>query len=176
MPYAPVAAWVQATPFGDIVVEVGPRGVEHIAMPGTEVNDVARAAGATREGPRTRAAMRVARGLDEYFGGRRTALDLPVDLEVSELSDLQRHVLTTLRAEVSYGETITYGELAELAGRPGAARAVGTAMSRNPVPFVVPCHRVVAAGGIGGYGGGAAGVALKRALLDLEARGRPSGR
>ena len=81
----------------------------------------------------------------------------------------------TVRAEVPYGETVTYGELAELAGRPGAARAVGTAMARNPVPFFVPCHRVVAAGGIGGYGGGAQGVALKRALLDLEARGRPSG-
>ena len=74
-----------------------------------------------------------------------------------ELSDLQRHVLLTVRAEVPYGETATYGEVAELAGRPGAARAVGTAMSRNPVPFFVPCHRVVAANGIGGYGGGRAG-------------------
>ncbi len=73
-----------------------------------------------------------------------------------------------------YGETATYGEVAEMIGRPGAARAVGSAMARNPVPLVVPCHRVVAANGIGGYGGGDAGIALKRALLDREARVRPT--
>jgi methylated-DNA-[protein]-cysteine S-methyltransferase len=170
-----VEGWVQATPFGAIRVEVGPHGVEHISMPHP---DHFAAPATPRRGARVAkspVATRVARQLDEYFAGRRTELDVPIDLEASELSDLQRHVLTTLRDEVPYGETITYGELAELAGRPGAARAVGTAMSRNPVPFVVPCHRVVAAGGIGGYGGGAQGVALKRALLDLEARARPTG-
>ena len=168
-------AWRQPTPFGLIRVEVGPHGVEHVSMPGADTVDSSDEPPAVRGMPATGSAGRVARQLDEYFAGRRTEFDLAVDLEVSELSDLQRHVLTTLRDEVPYGETITYGELAELAGRPGAARAVGTAMSRNPVPFLVPCHRVLAAGGIGGYGGGAQGVALKRALLDLEARGRPSG-
>jgi len=166
-------AWRQPTPFGVIRVEVGPHGVEHVSMPQPDFAGPATPKRGTRAA-KSAVAARVARQLDEYFAGRRTEFDLAVDLEVSELSDLQRHVLATLRDEVPYGETITYGELAELAGRPGAARAVGTAMSRNPVPFLVPCHRVVAAGGIGGYGGGAQGVALKRALLDLEARGRPS--
>lgn len=170
-----MTAWRQATPFGDIVVEVGPRGVEHVTMPGTDPRDVVRGATPERRVPATTSAGRAARQLDQYFAGRRTAFDVAVDLHATELSDFQRHALATLRAEVLYGETVTYGELAELAGRPGAARAVGTAMSRNPVPFFIPCHRVVAAGGIGGYGGGAQGVALKRALLDLEARARPSG-
>jgi methylated-DNA-[protein]-cysteine S-methyltransferase len=168
-------AWVQSTPFGDLGVLLGPNGVERISMPGTELDDAVRAAAPDRGAPPTRSAGRVARQLDEYFGGHRTEFDVAVDLHATELSELQRHVLETVRAEVAYGETVTYGELAELAGRPGAARAAGTAMARNPVPFLVPCHRVVAAGGIGGYGGGPQGVALKRALLDLEARGRPTG-
>jgi methylated-DNA-[protein]-cysteine S-methyltransferase len=78
-------------------------------------------------------------------------------------------VLETLRREVPWGETVTYGELALMAGAPGAARAVGTTMATNPVPLVVPCHRVVASGGrIGGYGGGLHGVATKRTLLARE--------
>jgi methylated-DNA-[protein]-cysteine S-methyltransferase len=173
---AATVAWVQSTPFGDLRVEVGAGGVERVTLPVLErhfkVADDRIRDPATKE---SRWAARAARQLDEYFAGRRTDFDLPVDLQATELSDLQRHVLETVRAEVPYGETVTYGELAELAGRPGAARAVGTAMSRNPVPFFVPCHRVVAAGGIGGYGGGPQGVALKRALLDLEARGRTTG-
>ena len=158
--------WRQDTPHGELLVECVDGAVVRVALPPADRTDP--------PGP-SRRLRPVARQLDEYFAGRRTELDAAVDLEASELSDLQRHVLTTLRAEVPYGETVTYGELAELAGRPGAARAVGTAMSRNPVPFFVPCHRVVAAHGIGGYGGGPQGVALKRALLDREARGRPSG-
>ena len=78
-------------------------------------------------------------------------------------------MLETLVREVGWGETVSYGELAEMAGRPRAARAVGTAMRSNPLPFVIPCHRVVAAGGrIGGYGGGRNAVELKRALLARE--------
>ena len=145
-------------------------------MPGADLDDLVRAADTGTAGSDSHVGRRqVARQLDEYFAGRRDRVrrrDRPATRP--QLSDFQRHVLATVRAEVPYGETATYGEVAELAGRPGAARAVGTAMARNPVPFFVPCHRVVAAGGIGGYGGGAQGVALKRALLDLEARGRPS--
>ncbi len=75
-------------------------------------------------------------------------------------------------ARIPYGATVTYGELAAMAGRPGAARAVGGAMNRNPVPFVIPCHRVVASDGtLGGYGIG--GLPVKRWLLDLERRHRP---
>jgi len=82
-------------------------------------------------------------------------------------------VFETLAREVPWGETVTYGELAALAGRPGAARATGSALRANPVPFVIPCHRVVAAGGIGGYGGRREAVALKRMLLDRERASRP---
>lgn len=168
-----MTAWRQATPFGDIVVELGDRGVERVTLPldGLVLEDV------PTRGTRTAnsRAGAVARELDEYFAGTRTSFDVAVDLDATPLSDFQRHVLLTVRAEVPYGETATYGEVAELAGRPGAARAVGTSMARNPVPFLVPCHRVVAANGLGGYGGGPAGVALKRALLDREARARPSG-
>ena len=71
--------------------------------------------------------------------------------------------------EVGWGETVSYGELAEMAGRPRAARAVGSAMASSPLPFVIPCHRVVAAGGkIGGYGNGRNAIALKRRLLARE--------
>jgi methylated-DNA-[protein]-cysteine S-methyltransferase len=177
MPMARAAtlAWVQSTPFGDLGVTLGPAGVEHVTLP--IAVDHAVAAGEPRDPAvaRSRRVARVARQLDDFFAGRRTEFDVAVDLDATELSDFQRHILVTVRAEVPYGETATYGEVAELAGRPGAARAVGTAMSRNPVPLLVPCHRVVAAGGIGGYGGGSQGVALKRALLDLERRARPSG-
>jgi len=90
---------------------------------------------------------------------------VPVDLG-AVTSPFRRRVLETLHREVEYGETVSYGELAVMAGRPGAARAVGSAMATNPVPIVVPCHRVLAAGGrIGGYGGG---LDVKRSLLAIE--------
>ncbi len=158
--------WRQPTPFGDVVVQTSTLGVCRVALsmqPADEPPDAPR---------RDRA---VATQLAEWCAGTRLVIDLPVDLEPSGLSEFQAHALRTLRAEVPWGETVTYGELAELAGRSGAARAVGTAMARNPVPFVIPCHRVVAAGGIGGYGGGPAGIALKRRLLAREGPGRPTG-
>jgi methylated-DNA-[protein]-cysteine S-methyltransferase len=78
-------------------------------------------------------------------------------------------VLETLVARVGWGETVSYGELAGMAGRPRAARAVGSAMRNNPIPFVIPCHRVIAAGHkIGGYGGGRNAIGLKRELLARE--------
>ena len=153
--------WRQTIPWGDIVVEVGPRGVTRISLPPSPVDE---RVDAPRRDPE------ISRQLDEYFAGRRREFDVEVDLPES-LTDLQRQVLLTLRAGVGYGETVTYGELAEMAGRPGAARAVGATMARNPVPFLIPCHRVVAANGIGGYGSGYGdGVAFQRALLDLEGR------
>ena len=158
--------WRQDTPHGEVLVESVDGTVVHVALPGADVTDP----------PGAPQRDRVLAGrLDRFFAGGDDLAEVPVDLTGAGLSELQRHILLTVRAEVPYGETATYGEVAELAGRPGAARAVGTAMSRNPVPLFVPCHRVVAANGIGGYGGGAQGVALKRALLDLERRGRPSG-
>jgi methylated-DNA-[protein]-cysteine S-methyltransferase len=107
------------------------------------------------------------RQLDEWFAGRRHRFDLPLDL--SEIDGFRRVVLDALVREVPWGEVVSYGELAALAGRPRAARAVGSAMRNNPIPFVIPCHRVIAAGNkIGGYGGGRDAIALKRELLARE--------
>ena len=99
------------------------------------------------------------------FEGERDQLDLPVDLRLMA-APFRRRVLETLHRDVGRGETVTYGALAARAGNPRAARAVGTACARNPVPLVVPCHRVLpGSGGIGNYGGG---PERKRALLTLE--------
>jgi methylated-DNA-[protein]-cysteine S-methyltransferase len=104
----------------------------------------------------------VRRELDEYFEGRRRSFDLPLDLRVAEFPAAVLHEL----ARVPYGETDTYGKLAARAGRPRAARAVGTIMNRNPIPIVLPCHRIVGANGaLTGYAGG---LDVKRRLLELE--------
>ncbi len=109
------------------------------------------------------ALARVRRELEEYFAGRRRAFDVRVD--VGWLAPFQRLVLEEL-ARVPYGETATYGALATRVGRPRAARAVGGALNRNPIPIVLPCHRVVGAtGDLVGYAGG---LERKRALLALE--------
>jgi methylated-DNA-[protein]-cysteine S-methyltransferase len=108
---------------------------------------------------------------DELVGRFRAFLDgaeddfADLELELSWATPLQRALAETLRA-VPRGEVVSYGELAALAGRPGAARAAGAFCAANRFAFVVPCHRVVAAGGIGGYG--EAGVEVKRRLLALE--------
>ena len=104
----------------------------------------------------------VRRELDEYFEGRRRAFGLPLDLRVAPFHE---DVLREL-ARVPYGRTDTYGHLAALVGRPKAARAVGTVMNRNPIPIVLPCHRIVGANGsLTGYAGG---LDTKRRLLELE--------
>ncbi|MCE5238180.1 methylated-DNA--[protein]-cysteine S-methyltransferase [bacterium] len=101
--------------------------------------------------------------LRAYFGGRRRRFEIPVDLAGG--TAFQERVLRAC-AEVPYGETVSYGELARRCGQPGAARAVGQVMATNRLPLVVPCHRVIAAGGgLGGYG---YGTALKEALLAME--------
>jgi O-6-methylguanine DNA methyltransferase len=99
-----------------------------------------------------------------FLGGREVAWD-DIELDLDWCTEFQRDVLTVLRG-VPRGEVVSYGELAALAGRPGAQRAVGTICASNRYAFFVPCHRVVGADGIGGYG--SAGVAVKRRLLALE--------
>jgi methylated-DNA-[protein]-cysteine S-methyltransferase len=102
------------------------------------------------------------RQLREYFQGRRTTFELPV---APEGTPFQRHVWGML-ATIPYGQTISYAELASRVGRPGASRAVGAANGRNPLPIVLPCHRVIGAdGSLTGFGGG---LPLKRFLLELE--------
>jgi methylated-DNA-[protein]-cysteine S-methyltransferase len=104
----------------------------------------------------------VRRELDEYFEGRRRDFDLALDLAAAPFA---REVLGEL-ARVPYGTVDTYGNLAARVGRPRAARAVGGVMNRNPIPIVLPCHRIVGANGsLTGYAGG---LGIKRALLELE--------
>ena len=109
----------------------------------------------------------VAAALDAWCAGAEHDLDLRIDLDAAGLSPFHRTVLETLRREVGWGEVVTYGELAALAGRPGAARAVGAAMATNPLPFVIPCHRVVRAdGSLGEYTSG--GTTVKARMLRAE--------
>jgi methylated-DNA-[protein]-cysteine S-methyltransferase len=156
---------VADSPVGPLLVAASERGICRIAFdpdPETELERLARAAG-----PRVlrapSALMRARRELDEYFEGRRRTFELDVD--TAALPAFQRTVLAEL-VRVPYGETATYGGLAARIGRPRAARAVGGALNRNPIPIVLPCHRVVGARGrLVGYAGG---LERKRALLALE--------
>jgi methylated-DNA-[protein]-cysteine S-methyltransferase len=105
-----------------------------------------------------------ARELEEYFGGQRQVFDLPLD---RSLSTGFRQLVQMHLPEIGYGQTRTYGQVAALVGNPKAVRAVGTACATNPLPVVVPCHRVLRADGTpGGYVGG---PAAKLTLLNLEA-------
>ncbi|MGD0575854.1 MAG: methylated-DNA--[protein]-cysteine S-methyltransferase [Anaerolineales bacterium] len=123
---------------------------------------------------RDRGAVRpYARQLREYLAGHRRRFTLPIDWR--RMSPFQRRVLKAT-SRISYGQTKTYGEIADQAGHPGAARAVGQAMGSNPVPLVIPCHRVLGAGGsLGGYSA-PGGVDLKRRLLQLEGAVFPAAR
>ncbi len=103
--------------------------------------------------------------LERYFNGERLAFELPCDL--SGLPPFRQRILR-LAADIGYGEVLSYGELAQQAGCPAAARAVGGAMAANPIPIIIPCHRVVAASGrLTGYSA-PGGLIMKRYLLSME--------
>jgi methylated-DNA-[protein]-cysteine S-methyltransferase len=154
-----------STPIGALFVAATPAGLCRISYdPETErvVENLARTVG-VRVLRAPRSVDETRRQLDEYFEHRRTDFDLAIDLRVSD--GFPRRVLDAL-ARVPYGEVTTYGELARRVEHPRAARAVGTIMNRNPIPIVLPCHRVVgASGSLTGYGGG---LDRKEALLRLE--------
>lgn len=156
------------SPIGRLLLAGSDAGLCRVAFEGEDhhavLADVARRLGA-RVQPDSGALDEVASELERYFAGTGREFRAPVDLRLT--SGFRRTALERLR-EIPYGERIGYGELAALAGHPRAARAVGTACATNPVPIVVPCHRVVRAdGSFGAYGGG---TDVKRYLLDLEAR------
>jgi len=122
----------------------------------------------TRRPPKGRLECQIAKELHEYFEGTRTEFTFPVE---ADGTDFNRKVWEQV-AGIPYGKTKTYGEIARTIENPGASRAVGTANGRNPIPIVIPCHRVVAAGGkLGGFGGG---LPLKRKLLNLECSNSPA--
>jgi methylated-DNA-[protein]-cysteine S-methyltransferase len=155
------------SPVGTLLLAATPQGLVRVAYD-IEDHDRVLDTLAQRLSPRVlRAPKRLdtaARELDEYFGRQRRVFDLPLDLSLSRgfRQLVQRHL-----PEIGYGQTRTYKQVAELVGNPKAVRAVGTACATNPLPVVVPCHRVLPASGApGGYVGG---PDAKKALLSLEA-------
>ena len=140
------------SPFGRFVVEGDDDGLTRIYLP----HEAASATNAWAGPVRAAAAQ-----LEEYFAGKRA--DFDVDLHVAA-TDFQVDVWSALMT-VPYGQVVTYQDIARAVGRPRAFRAVGNANGKNPFPVIVPCHRIVASNGLGGYAGG---LSVKRALLALE--------
>jgi methylated-DNA-[protein]-cysteine S-methyltransferase len=156
---------VSDTPIGDLLVGVTDHGVCRIhfdADPEAQLESLGRLFG-PRVLRSSKPVDRVRAQLDEYFAGKRHGFE--IDWDVRRLPPYNQRVLAEL-ARVEYGSTVTYGELAARSGNPRAARAVGTIMNRNPIPIVLPCHRVVGANGkLVGYAGG---LERKEQLLRLE--------
>ncbi|MCA1707497.1 MAG: methylated-DNA--[protein]-cysteine S-methyltransferase [Actinobacteria bacterium] len=155
------------TPVGLLLLAATPGGLVRVAYAREDHEQVLRTL-AERISPRVLLAPArldgAARQLEEYFAGRRQRFELPTDLQLAK--GFRRTVLEHL-PDIRYGLTASYASLAAAAGSPGAVRAVGTACATNPLPIVVPCHRVVRGDGtIGQYVGG---TDAKRALLSLEA-------
>lgn len=147
------------TQLGRVYVAVGPAGLRQVWLPRKT-----RPAGATVPELPTEPVATVLAELAGYFRGTPTTYRTPIDWSV--VSGFSATVLKSLYDKVGWGQVTTYGELAAAVGTPDAARAVGEVMATNPIPLVVPCHRVLASrGAIGGFGGG---VEMKRALLALE--------
>lgn len=154
------------TPIGRLLLAATPAGLVRVAFD-VEGHDAVLQDLADRLSPRVLHAPRrldaVAREIDEYFAGRRTHFDLPLDLSLSK--GFRRLVLEHL-TRIAYGRTESYAEVARTVGHPKAVRAVGSACATNPLPVVVPCHRVLRSDGtLGGYLGG---LVVKSALLHLE--------
>lgn len=155
------------TPLGVGVVSQTEVGVLEVVFPSADRDDARRSlkegiGGPLIEVPRTAAAEQ----LEEFFAGKRTRFELALDLRA--LTPFQRSALEAC-AKIPFGETSTYGQLAREIDRPNSARAVGQAMRRNPIPIIIPCHRVLASNNtLHGYAGG---LDLKRRLLEFEAHG-----
>jgi methylated-DNA-[protein]-cysteine S-methyltransferase len=154
------------TPVGSLLLAATPKGLVRVAYD-REDHDAVLQSLADRISPRIlRAPQRLdpaVREIEEYFAGRRTDFDLPLDFSLSHgfRQRVQRHL-----SQIAYGHTESYKDVAVILGNPQAVRAVGTACATNPLPVVVPCHRVLRTDGTrGGYVGG---LAAKTTLLDLE--------
>jgi methylated-DNA-[protein]-cysteine S-methyltransferase len=154
------------SPFGSLLLARTPRGLVRLGLPGEDVEamlvDLAgRISPRVLEDPARLDEER--RELDDYFAGRRHAFELPIDWQLSGGFLLRARQGI---AAIPYGETRTYTDLARAAGNERAVRAAGSACSRNPIPLVVPCHRVLRSdGSLGGYAGG---LEMKERLLELE--------
>ena len=161
------------SPLGPLWIAVGPKGVLAIHYGGEpSAAELARIVRTYGPGllPDARRVDPVARELDQYFGGTRRRFDIAVDL--TPLTEFQRRILSAT-ARVAFGEVSTYAKVATQAGSERASRAAGQALGANPIPIVVPCHRILASDGtLGGYAGG---LDAKRRLLGLERREVPAG-
>ncbi|MGW1951747.1 methylated-DNA--[protein]-cysteine S-methyltransferase [Streptomyces sp. NPDC001920] len=170
--YEQQVVWaVVGTDIGPLMLAATREGLVSVVFHATdEVRDkaldrlAARLGGEPVEAPDSPLLTEAIRQVEQYFSGARRDFDLPLDWSL--ISGFNRQVLRELAAGVPYGTVVGYGDLAGRVGQPGAAQAVGMAMGANPLPVVVPCHRVVESdGGIGGFGGG---LETKRKLLALE--------
>jgi methylated-DNA-[protein]-cysteine S-methyltransferase len=157
------------SPLGSLLLAATPRGLVRIAYLSSSDERELLQHLAARISPRVLAAPRKLdpprRQLDEYFAGRRQRFELPLDWRLTH--GFGRRVLSAT-ARIPYGSVSTYKQVATEAGNPRASRAAGNALGANPLPIVVPCHRVLhGSGGLGGYTGG---IERKRALLTVEGR------
>jgi methylated-DNA-[protein]-cysteine S-methyltransferase len=169
---ADVSYAVAESPFGTLPIAATKRGLVRLAFP-EESLDAMLEGLARRVSPRIveapGALAEVKRELDEYFSGRRRAFELPIDWAL--VSPFGRRVLR-VASGIPYGGVLSYAEVAADAGSPRGFRAAGNALGSNPIPIVVPCHRVLRSGGtLGGYGGG---IERKRWLLELEGAHTPA--
>jgi len=143
-------------------VEASVRGIVQVVLPQRGPHQVRKQLG-NEENSASPLAAEAARQIQEYLYGRRQHFTVPIDWE--PISGFARHILEAC-AQIAYGETISYGELARRAGKEGASQAAGQALAANAVPILVPCHRVIGAdGSLGGFSGG---LEMKRWLLELE--------
>ena len=168
-----VAYRTMDSPIGPLLLAATPAGLVRVAFE-CENHDNVLEALSTAVSPRILRSSRrvddIARQIDEYFGGRRRMFDVPVDLQLSK--GFRRAVLTHLM-EIPYGVRESYTVVARAAGNPGAVRAAGSACATNPIPLVVPCHRVVRSDGT--YGQYRGGPEAKHMLLTMEAPAGDSG-
>lgn len=161
-----VAYTMSDSPFGPLLLAATPRGLVKLSLPGHDPDEALEDL-ATRISPRVLEAParldEARRELDLYFDGKLTEFDLPLDWQLSR--DFRRRALRAID-RIPYGKTRSYTEIARGAGNERAVRAAGSACGSNPIPIVVPCHRVLrTSGALGGYGGG---LPMKEALLKLE--------
>jgi methylated-DNA-[protein]-cysteine S-methyltransferase len=163
---APLIQWGEmSSPLGTLFVAVNTRGLCAVDFGRRETDFLQRLDPRARLEKNPKAVQRVTKQLLEYFARDRTKFDLPIDLSV--LTPFQRSVLD-IACRIAPGRVWTYHRVAEEMGRPKSSRPVGQALARNPVPIIIPCHRVVASDGtLGGYSGGS-GLKAKRWLLRLE--------